>query len=68
MVRLLGTEFVPKADFSEANVTFYVPVGSSLQVTEAKARATAALDVIDWPGGFHRTDIGWREIKREQGH
>ena len=38
MVKLLGTEFVPKADFSEASVTFYVPVGSSLQVTEAKAR------------------------------
>ena len=38
MVRFLGTEFVPKADYSEASVTFYVPVGSSLQVTEAKAR------------------------------
>ena len=38
MVRFLGTEFVPRADFSEASVTFYVPVGSSLQVTEAKAR------------------------------
>ena len=38
MVRLLGTEFVPKADYSEASVTFYVPVGSSLQVTEAKAK------------------------------
>ena len=40
--------------------------GFGKTVTEAKARATAALDVIDWPGGFHRTDIGWREIKREQ--
>ena len=40
--------------------------GFGTTVTEAKARATAALDVIDWPGGFHRTDIGWREIKREQ--
>jgi len=38
MVRFLDTEFVPKADYSEASVTFYVPVGSSLQVTEAKAR------------------------------
>ena len=41
--------------------------GFGSTVTEAKARATAALDVIDWPGGFHRTDIGWREIAREQG-
>ena len=38
MVRLLGTEFVPKADFSETNVAFYTPQGSSLQSTEAKAR------------------------------
>ncbi|MGZ5848409.1 MAG: efflux RND transporter permease subunit, partial [Ramlibacter sp.] len=38
MVPLLGTEFVPKADFSETNVSFYTPVGSSLEVTEAKAR------------------------------
>ena len=43
MVRFLGTEFVPKADFSEASVTFYVPVGSSLQVTEAKAREVESM-------------------------
>ena len=34
----LGTEFVPKADFSETNVSFYTPVGSSLESTEARAR------------------------------
>jgi multidrug efflux pump subunit AcrB len=38
MVPLLGTEFVPKADFSETTLSFYTPVGSSLEVTEAKAR------------------------------
>lgn len=38
MVPLLGTEFVPKADFSETSVTFYTPVGSSIEVTESKAR------------------------------
>ena len=38
MVPLLGTEFVPKADFSETSISFYTPVGSSLEVTEAKAR------------------------------
>ena len=38
MVPLLGTEFVPKADFSETSLTFYTPVGSSLEATEAKAR------------------------------
>jgi HAE1 family hydrophobic/amphiphilic exporter-1 len=38
MVPLLGTEFVPKADFSETTVNFYTPVGSSLQATEVKAQ------------------------------
>ncbi|MEY2735215.1 MAG: hypothetical protein RLZ58_624 [Pseudomonadota bacterium] len=38
MVPLLGTEFVPKADFSEATVSFYTPVGSSLEVTEQRTR------------------------------
>ena len=38
MVRFVGTEFIPKADFSETNVSFQTPVGSSLQATEAKAR------------------------------
>ena len=38
MVPLLGTEFVPKADFSETTLSFNTPVGSSIEVTEAKAR------------------------------
>jgi len=43
MVRFLGTEFVPKADFSETTVNFYTPVGSSLEATEAKARQVEAI-------------------------
>ena len=38
MVRVLGTEFVPKADFSETSLTFSTPAGSSLEVTEAKTK------------------------------
>ena len=34
-------------------------------VREAQARAYAAIAKIDWPGGFWRTDIGWRAIARE---
>jgi phosphoribosylamine--glycine ligase len=34
-------------------------------VAEAQARAYAAVDAIDWPGGFCRRDIGWRAIARE---
>ncbi len=38
LIPLLGAEFVPKADFSETTVNFYTPVGSSLEVTEARAK------------------------------
>ncbi|MDF2464276.1 MAG: AcrB/AcrD/AcrF family protein [Ramlibacter sp.] len=43
MVPLLGTEFVPKADFSETSLNFYTPVGSSLEATEAKARQVESI-------------------------
>jgi len=43
MTRLLGTEFVPKADFSETSVKFETPVGTSLEATEAKARQVEAI-------------------------
>ncbi|MEF3367388.1 phosphoribosylamine--glycine ligase [Methylocystis sp. 9N] len=42
------------------NVTALAPT-----VAEAQALAYAAVDAIDWPGGFCRRDIGWREVARE---
>jgi len=36
-------------------------------VAEAAARAYGAIDLIDWPGGLCRRDIGWRAIARERG-
>ncbi|WP_127997327.1 efflux RND transporter permease subunit [Piscinibacter defluvii] len=38
IIPLLGAEFLPKADFSETLVNFYTPVGSSLEVTEMRAK------------------------------
>jgi phosphoribosylamine--glycine ligase len=35
-------------------------------VAEAQQRAYAAVDRIDWPGGFCRRDIGWRAVEREK--
>jgi len=35
---LIGSEFVPQADYSETGVNFFTPVGSSLELTEGKAR------------------------------
>ena len=42
LVPLLGSEFVPQADFSETSVNFQTAVGSSLELTEAKARQVDA--------------------------
>ncbi len=43
MIPLLGSEFVPKADYSETYVKFSTPVGSSLEQTEAKAKQVEAV-------------------------
>ena len=39
-------------------------LGASVQ--EAQARAYAAIEKIDWPEGFCRSDIGWRAVEREK--
>ena len=39
-------------------------LGSS--VADAQRRAYAQVAGISWPGEFHRHDIGWRAIEREQ--
>ncbi|WP_191060272.1 phosphoribosylamine--glycine ligase [Geminicoccus harenae] len=38
--------------------------GLGATLAEAQARAYAAVDRIDWPDGFCRRDIGWRELQR----
>ena len=35
---------------------------SGATLGEARERAYAAIAAIDWPEGFHRTDIGWRAL------
>ncbi len=36
-------------------------------VTQAQAAAYRAVDALDFPDGFCRRDIGWREVAREAG-
>ncbi len=36
--------------------------GRGATLAEAHARAYALADAIDWPGGFYRSDIGWRAL------
>ena len=35
-------------------------------VKEANYNALNAINMIDWNGSYHRNDIGWRAIKREE--
>jgi phosphoribosylamine---glycine ligase len=39
-------------------------VGLAATIEEARRRAYAVIDRIDWPEGFCRRDIGWRALKR----
>ncbi|ABC64635.1 phosphoribosylamine--glycine ligase [Erythrobacter litoralis] len=57
----------------DANGTLVANGGRVLNVTatgpnvsEAQRAAYQAVDAIDFPTGFCRRDIGWREIKRER--
>ncbi|BCX16709.1 MAG: phosphoribosylamine--glycine ligase [Geminicoccaceae bacterium] len=42
-------------------------VGSGATLAEARDRAYAAVDRIDWPEGFCRRDIGWRALAASPG-
>jgi phosphoribosylamine--glycine ligase len=35
-------------------------------VAEARARAYAAVELLRWPEGFYRRDIGWRALEHEK--
>ncbi len=39
---------------------------SGKTVSEARQRAYQAVDLIQWPEGFCRRDIGWRAVEREK--
>ena len=39
-------------------------VGLGATLDEARSRAYAVIDRIDWPEGICRRDIGWRALQR----
>ena len=49
---------------SGGRVLVVTALGESALV--ARQKAYAAVDRIEWPGGFCRRDIGWRAVEREQ--
>ncbi len=38
--------------------------GRGASLAEARARAYALAEAVDWPGGFYRRDIGWRALPK----
>jgi phosphoribosylamine--glycine ligase len=59
--RKLGDEIISDG----GRVLTVTAVGKT--VSEARDRAYAAVDNIEWPEGFCRRDIAWREIASERG-
>jgi len=43
-----------------------VEEGRTLILANARARAYRGIDAIDFADGFHRRDIGWRELERAE--
>jgi phosphoribosylamine--glycine ligase len=56
---IAGEQLVAKG----GRVLAVTAVGDSF--AEARARAYRAVDQIDFADGFHRRDIGWRELERQ---
>ncbi|MEM7721307.1 MAG: phosphoribosylamine--glycine ligase [Pseudomonadota bacterium] len=61
MVFHAGTKRVPGKTLANGGRVLNVTArGASL--TEARDRAYAMVDRVDWPEGFYRRDIGWRAL------
>ena len=57
-----GTELKDGAVASNGGRVLAV-TGRGGTLEEARDRAYAGVDAVDWPGGFCRRDIGWRALK-----
>ena len=61
-----GTALDPAGALSSSGGRVLNVTARGRSVTEAQAAAYAAVDLIEFPDGFCRRDIGWREVKREK--
>lgn len=57
-----GTKAQPDGSLVAAGGRVLAVTALGATVAEAKARAYEGVARIDWPGGFNRTDIGWRAV------
>lgn len=60
-----GTKRRPDGQLAAAGGRVLNVCARGRDIVEARERAYAAVRKIDWPGGFHRTDIGWRAVERD---
>ncbi|CAN6339939.1 unnamed protein product [Urochloa humidicola] len=58
-----GTGFDTDGNFVAAAERVLGVTAKGKDIEEARAKAYDALDVVDWPEGFYRHDIGWRALK-----
>jgi phosphoribosylamine--glycine ligase len=59
-----GTERRPDGVLTAAGGRVLNVCALGKDLSEARERAYEAIARIDWPGGFHRSDIGWRALAR----
>jgi phosphoribosylamine--glycine ligase len=57
-----GTERRPDGSLAVVGGRVLNVCARGATLREARDRAYAAVAAIDWPEGFHRTDIGWRAL------
>lgn len=57
-----GTKRLPDGTLVANGGRVLAATGLGTGIAEARQRAYAAVDAIDWPGGFCRRDIGWRAV------
>jgi phosphoribosylamine--glycine ligase len=59
-----GTKRNPRGEIEASGGRVLGIAATARSFEEAQTRAYRAVDVIDWPGGFCRRDIGWRAVGR----
>ena len=59
-----GTMLTDSGTLAAAGGRVLAVTATGPDVAAARSAAYRAVDAIDLPGGFHRRDIGWREIAR----
>lgn len=61
-----GTTKGDNGDFLSAGGRVLGVTAKGATLAEAKGKVYRAIDMIDWPEGFCRRDIGWRALEKEK--